>query len=123
MSVARPLDGFRIGVTAARKAEEQVALLRRRGACVEWAAALSMEPNHVDLGELLADAAEDGAAGVPLSGEPAVGLALVAGDALLPADALGDVLAVGLGSADGEVDAVGVAEGLALGAGPESATV
>jgi uroporphyrinogen-III synthase len=49
----RPLDGFRIGVTAARKADEQVALLRRRGATVEWAAALSLEPNHVDLGELL----------------------------------------------------------------------
>ena len=51
---ARPLEGFRIGVTAARKAEEQVALLERRGATVEWAAALSLEPNHVDLAELLA---------------------------------------------------------------------
>jgi uroporphyrinogen-III synthase len=51
---ARPLEGFRIGVTAARKADEQVALLRRRGAEVEWAAALSLEPNHVDLAELLA---------------------------------------------------------------------
>ncbi len=49
-----PLSGFRIGVTAARKAEEQVALLERRGATVEWAAALSLEPNHVDLAELLA---------------------------------------------------------------------
>ena len=37
-----PLSGFRIGVTAARKAEEQVALLERRGATVEWAAALSL---------------------------------------------------------------------------------
>lgn len=51
---SRPLEGFRIGVTAARKADEQVALLRRRGAEVEWAAALSLEPNHVELGELLA---------------------------------------------------------------------
>lgn len=50
----RPLAGFRIGVTAARKADEQVALLRRRGAEVEWAAALSLEPKHVDLDELLA---------------------------------------------------------------------
>ena len=50
----QPLKGFRIGVTAARKADEQVALLERRGATVEWAAALSLEPNHVDLGELLA---------------------------------------------------------------------
>ena len=49
-----PLSGFRIGVTAARKAEEQVTLLERRGATVEWAAALSLEPNRVDLGELLA---------------------------------------------------------------------
>ena len=54
MSAARPLEGFRIGVTAARKADEQVALLRRRGASVEWAAALSLEPNHVDLADLLA---------------------------------------------------------------------
>ena len=43
-----PLTGFRIGVTAARKVEEQVALLERRGAAVEWAPALSLEPNHVD---------------------------------------------------------------------------
>ncbi len=45
---AGPLTGFRIGVTAARKVEEQVALLERRGAAVEWAPALSLEPNHVD---------------------------------------------------------------------------
>jgi len=44
----RPLDGFRIGVTAARKVEEQVALLERRGARVERAPALSLDPNHVD---------------------------------------------------------------------------
>jgi len=43
-----PLAGFRIGVTAARKALEQVSLLERRGAQVEWGAALSLEPNHVD---------------------------------------------------------------------------
>ena len=48
-----PLAGFRIGVTAARKAEEQVTLLQRRGAEVEWAAALSLEPNHVEVTELL----------------------------------------------------------------------
>lgn len=39
---------MRVGVTAARKAEEQVALLERRGASVLWAPALSLEPNHVD---------------------------------------------------------------------------
>jgi len=43
-----PLRGYRVGVTAARKAEEQIALLERRGALVEWAAALSVDPNHID---------------------------------------------------------------------------
>ena len=43
-----PLHGFRIGVTAARKADEQVTLLERRGASVVWAPALSVEPNRVD---------------------------------------------------------------------------
>jgi uroporphyrinogen-III synthase len=47
-----PLDGFVVGVTAARKVEEQVALLERRGARVEWAPALSLDPNHVDDAEL-----------------------------------------------------------------------
>lgn len=49
-----PLSGFRIGVTAARKVEEQVGLLVRRGAQVEWAPALSMDPNHVDDDDLQA---------------------------------------------------------------------
>lgn len=43
-----PLAGYRIGVTAARKVEEQVGLLERRGATVERAPALSVEPNRVD---------------------------------------------------------------------------
>ncbi len=43
-----PLAGYRIGVTAARKVEEQVGLLERRGATVDWAPALSLDPNHVD---------------------------------------------------------------------------
>lgn len=47
-----PLSGFRIGVTAARKVEEQIALLERRGAEVEWAPALSLDPNRVDDSEL-----------------------------------------------------------------------
>jgi uroporphyrinogen-III synthase len=46
--VTGPLDGFLVGVTAARKVDEQVALLERRGARVEWAPALSLDPNHVD---------------------------------------------------------------------------
>lgn len=54
----RPLAGFRIGVTAARKVEEQVALLERRGAQVEWAPALSLDPNRVD-DEALRAATED----------------------------------------------------------------
>ncbi|PVG84580.1 uroporphyrinogen-III synthase [Nocardioides gansuensis] len=49
-----PLDGYRIGVTAARKVDEQVALLERRGARVEWAPMLSLDPNHVDDDELRA---------------------------------------------------------------------
>ena len=48
MSVATPLRGYRVGVTAARKADEQIALLQRRGAEVEWAAALSVEPNRIN---------------------------------------------------------------------------
>ncbi|GAA1514903.1 uroporphyrinogen-III synthase [Nocardioides humi] len=43
-----PLSGFRIGVTAARRAEEQVALLERRGAEVIHAPALSVDPNRID---------------------------------------------------------------------------
>ncbi|WP_185996008.1 uroporphyrinogen-III synthase [Nocardioides campestrisoli] len=35
-----PLHGFRIGVTASRKAEEQIGLLERRGAEVTWAPVL-----------------------------------------------------------------------------------
>ena len=50
--MSEPLSGFRIGVTAARKAEEQIELLRRRGADVHWAPALSREPNHVADAEL-----------------------------------------------------------------------
>ena len=54
----RPLEGFRIGVTAARKAEEQTSLLERRGARVEWGAALSLEPNHIADDELRAATAQ-----------------------------------------------------------------
>ncbi len=43
-----PLAGYRIGVTAARKVEEQITLLERRGATCVWAPALSTSPNHVD---------------------------------------------------------------------------
>jgi uroporphyrinogen-III synthase len=53
-----PLSGFRVGVTAARKVDEQVALLERRGAAVEWAPALSLDPNHVDDAELRAATAD-----------------------------------------------------------------
>ncbi len=53
-----PLAGFRIGVTAARKVDEQVGLLERSGATVEWAPALSLDPNHVD-DDLLRAATEE----------------------------------------------------------------
>ena len=43
-----PLSGFRVGVTAARKVDEQISLLERRGASVEWAPALSLDPNQID---------------------------------------------------------------------------
>ncbi|WP_328528455.1 uroporphyrinogen-III synthase [Nocardioides sp. NBC_00368] len=48
------LSGFRVGVTAARKAEEQINLLERRGSQVVWAPALSVDPNRVDAGALRA---------------------------------------------------------------------
>lgn len=51
---SRALSGFRVGVTAARKAEEQINLLERRGAHVVWAPALSVDPNRVDAGALRA---------------------------------------------------------------------
>lgn len=47
-TLAGTLAGFRIAVTAARKAEEQIALLERRGAVVEHAPALTLDPNRVD---------------------------------------------------------------------------
>ena len=50
----QPLSGFRIGVTAARRAEEQIALLERRGASVVHAPALSVDPNRIDETALLA---------------------------------------------------------------------
>ncbi|MBW1603215.1 uroporphyrinogen-III synthase [Streptomyces sp. JJ66] len=40
----RPLDGFTVGVTAARRAEELIALLERRGATVQHAPALRILP-------------------------------------------------------------------------------
>ena len=52
------LSGFRVGVTAARKVDEQIGLLERRGAEVVWAPALSLEANHVEDAELRA-ATED----------------------------------------------------------------
>lgn len=50
-----PLTGFRIGVTAARKVTEQVGLLVRRGAEVEWAPALSVDPRQIDEAALRAE--------------------------------------------------------------------
>ncbi|MET9700084.1 uroporphyrinogen-III synthase [Streptomyces sp. NPDC006529] len=48
-----PLSGFTVGVTAARRADELIALLRRRGAVVLHAPALRIVP-LADDGELLA---------------------------------------------------------------------
>lgn len=44
----RPLAGFRVGVTASRRAEEQITLLERRGAEVLHARALSENPTWID---------------------------------------------------------------------------
>ena len=66
MSESLPLTGFRIGMTAARKVDEQAALLERRGATVEWAPALSLDPNHVDDDRLRAATEEVLAAPVDL---------------------------------------------------------
>jgi len=43
-----PLHGWRVGVTAARRAREQITLLERHGAEVEWAPAVSVEPDRID---------------------------------------------------------------------------
>lgn len=64
MTEPHPLTGYRVGVTAARKVEEQVALLERRGAEVEWAPALSLGPHRVDDAELRA--ATDGVLAEPV---------------------------------------------------------
>ena len=53
-----PLSGFRVGVTAARKVDEQIGLLERRGAAVEWAPALSLDPNQIDDEQLRASTEE-----------------------------------------------------------------
>lgn len=45
--VDAPLAGFTVGVTAARKVDEQVALLVRRGATTVWAPALSLHPRRI----------------------------------------------------------------------------
>ena len=52
------LRGYRIGVTAARKVDEQQSLLERRGAAVEWAPALRVEPNHINEKDLRAATAQ-----------------------------------------------------------------
>lgn len=59
-----PLTGYRVGVTAARKVDQQVGLLERRGATVVWTPALSTQPNHVDDASLRA--ATDGVLSRPV---------------------------------------------------------
>ncbi|HZP14367.1 MAG TPA: uroporphyrinogen-III synthase [Nocardioides sp.] len=58
VSEGTPLAGFRIGVTAARKADEQGALLERRGAEIVYAPALSLDPNRIDPADLRASTEE-----------------------------------------------------------------
>ena len=59
-----PLDGLPVGVTAARKVEEQIALLERRGATVEWAPVLSIEPEPASTSR--AAGGDRGGAGQPV---------------------------------------------------------
>ncbi|MET7637640.1 uroporphyrinogen-III synthase [Streptomyces sp. NPDC005438] len=56
-TIDRPLEGFTVGVTAARRAEELITLLRRRGAEVVHAPALRIMP-LADDSELLATTRE-----------------------------------------------------------------
>lgn len=53
-SATRPLVGFRVGVTAARRREEQVSLLERRGAEVTCASVVRTAPLNDDSGLLAA---------------------------------------------------------------------
>lgn len=48
------LSGYRVGITSARKIEELTSLLERRGAEVESAPALSVEPNRINADDLRA---------------------------------------------------------------------
>lgn len=57
-SATSPLAGYRVGITSARKVDELRGLLERRGAEVEWAPALSIEPNRIDGPELRASTQE-----------------------------------------------------------------
>lgn len=49
-----PLSGFRVGVTATRKVDEQLSLLQRRGAEVYWAPSLALKPQLMDEASLRA---------------------------------------------------------------------
>ena len=57
-SATSPLSGYHVGITSARKVDELRGLLERRGAEVEWAPALSIEPNRIDEAQLLASTRE-----------------------------------------------------------------
>jgi uroporphyrinogen-III synthase len=48
LAASRPLEGFRVGITSARKVEELTALLERRGACVDSAPAMGIEATDDD---------------------------------------------------------------------------
>src|ERR671917_2234986 len=54
MTTAEALSGFRVGVTADRRADDLIAALERRGAQVLHAPALTIAPNEQD-GSLISD--------------------------------------------------------------------
>jgi uroporphyrinogen-III synthase len=94
-----PLAGYRIGVTAARKVEEQISLLERRGATCVWAPALSTNPNHVDADSLRAATAEVLSAPVDLF-LATTGIGMKTWFAAAEADGTVDALLAHLGEAE-----------------------
>lgn len=60
MTATGPLAGFRVGITSARKVEELTGLLERRGASVEAAPAMAIQPlDDADLREATEAVVED----------------------------------------------------------------
>lgn len=94
-----PLAGFHVAVTAARKADEQIALLERRGAVVEHAPALTLDPRRVDEAALR-EATERIVADPPDMFLATTGIGMRAWMDLAESWGLGDRLVAALGRAE-----------------------